>query len=176
MNKALFLDRDGIVNVDKGYVYQWENIEWIPEVFEMIRLGKERGYKIIILTNQSGIGHGMYKDEDVVLLHQKMSDYLKEKNLAVDDWFYCAEMGDSEFRKPRPGMLLSAQKKHNIDLSKSFMVGDKATDVFETDGSFIRPQTLLVRGAYNVNHQDIGKNVSIYESHLDLLNALKKSL
>lgn len=175
MNKALFLDRDGILNVDKGYVYRWEDIIWVDEVFDMIKIANERGYKVIVLTNQSGVDKGMYNEKDVNILHEKMNAFLIAKKLVVDDWFYCIEM-DSINRKPRPGMLLSAQKKYDIDLSKSFMVGDKATDVFETDGSFIRPKTLLVRGSYPLEHPDVGREVSVYENHGDVLRVLKEIL
>jgi D,D-heptose 1,7-bisphosphate phosphatase len=175
MNKALFLDRDGILNVDKGYVYKWEDIIWMEEIFDIIKMGNDRGYKVIVLTNQSGIHKGMYTEHDVHILHDLMNEFLKNKNLIVDDWFYCAEM-DSELRKPRPGMLLAAQKKYDIDFSKSFMVGDKSTDIFETDGKFVRPKTLLVKGAYHLNHPDIGNNVEIYENHADIKKALTELL
>ena len=175
MNKALFLDRDGILNLDKGYVYKWEDLVWMEEIFEIIKMANERGYKVIVLTNQSGIHRGMYTRDDVHLLHKQMESFLTQKGLHVDDWFYCAEM-DSIDRKPRPGMLLAAQKKHDIDLEKSFMVGDKATDVFETDGSFIRPATLLIRGSYDLSHPDVGNNVKIFENHAEVLEELKKRL
>lgn len=174
-NKALFLDRDGILNVDKGYVYKWEDIIWNEEIFEIIKLANEKSYKVIILTNQSGIHKGMYTENDVHVLHEKMNEFLKNKGLVVDDWFYCTEM-DSIDRKPRPGMLLKAAKKHDIDLSLSFMVGDKATDIFDTDGSFVRPETLLVRGQYSVEHPDMGKRVSAYSSLRDVFHELTRKL
>lgn len=174
-NKALFLDRDGILNVDKGYVYKWEDIIWNEEIFDIIKLANEKKYKVIILTNQSGIHKGMYTEQDVHVLHEKMNQFLTEKGLQIDDWFYCAEM-DSIDRKPRPGMLLKAMKKHNIDLSLSFMVGDKATDIFDTDGSFKRPETLLVKGQYSVDHPDMGKLVSVYSNLLDVFHELQKKL
>jgi len=175
MNKALFLDRDGILNLDKGYVYKWEELVWMDEVYDMIKMANERGYKVIILTNQSGIHRGMYTRDDVQILHKQMQDHLENLGLHIDDWFYCAEM-DSEDRKPRPGMLLAAQKKHDIDLSKSFMVGDKATDVFDTDGSFKRPATLLIRGNYDLTHPDIGNGVKVFNNHTEVLSELKKVL
>lgn len=175
MNKALFLDRDGVLNLDKGYVYKWEDLVWVEEIFEIIKIANERAYKVIVLTNQSGIQRGMYKREDVDLLHEQMEKFLLNKGLHVDDWFYCAEL-DSVDRKPLPGMLLAAQKKHNIDLSKSFMIGDKATDVFETDGNFIRPVTLLVKGAYDLNHPDIGNGVKVFENHGEVLKEIKNRL
>ena len=175
MNKALFLDRDGVLNLDKGYVYQWSELVWINEIFDIIKLANERGYKVIVLTNQSGICRGMYQKEDVRLLHQQMHAHLENLGLCVDDWCYCAEM-DSVDRKPRPGMLLAAQKKHNIDLAKSFMIGDKATDVFDTDGSFIRPHTFLIQGNYDLTHPDLGQNVAILRNHSEVLSELKKVL
>lgn len=175
MNKALFLDRDGVVNVDKGYVHKWEDIVWINEIFEIIRLAKQKDYKVIVLTNQSGIHNGMYKHEDVEVLHKKMADHLKGQGLVVDDWFYCAEM-DSECRKPRPGMLLEARDKHQIDLSASFMVGDKISDVFLTDGKFIGPMTFLVRGNYDLKGAELLENTKVCENHLQILEELKKVL
>lgn len=175
MNKALFLDRDGVVNIDKGYVYKWEDIIWIDEIFEIIRLANERGYKVIILTNQSGIHSGMYGHEDVRVLHEKMSAHFKTKGLVVDDWFYCAEM-DSENRKPRPGMLLAAQAKYDVDLSASFMVGDKVSDVFSTDGKFVGPETFLVRGNYDLKNADQLERVKVFENHRQILEELKKAL
>lgn len=175
MHKALFLDRDGIINVDKGYVHKWEDIVWIPEVFDMIKLANTRGYKVIVLTNQSGIDRGMYTHEDVHVLHEKMHAFLNDKSLIVDDWFYCAEM-DSEDRKPRPGMLVAAQKKHNIDLSSSFMVGDKPSDVFETDGKFIGPETFLIKGNYDLKEAHTKERVKVFSGHSDLLKELEASL
>lgn len=175
MNKALFLDRDGIINVDKGYVHKWEDIIWIPETFDMIKLANEKHYKVIVLTNQSGIASGMYTHEDVHALHEKMHAFLSQKNLKVDDWFYCAEM-DSESRKPRPGMLLAAQAKHDIDLASSFMVGDKVSDVFETDGKFQGPNTFLVKGNYDLKDAHTRDRVKVFSDHKQIVEELKKSL
>ncbi|AUN98220.1 HAD family hydrolase [Bacteriovorax stolpii] len=175
MHKALFLDRDGIVNIDKGYVYKWEDIIWIEEIFQMIKLANERGYKVIVLTNQSGIDRGMYTHEDVHTLHQKMHAFLAGKNLKVDDWFYCAEM-DSELRKPRPGMLILARDKHDIDLTQSFMIGDKPSDVFETDGKFVGPSTLLVEGNYDLKDAHTKERVKVFKDHAKILEELKKVL
>lgn len=175
MQKALFLDRDGILNVDKGYVYKWEDIIWFEEVFEMIKLAMERGYKIIILTNQSGIHYKKYTHADVEILHTKMNEYLEKKNLKVDDWIYCAEM-ESESRKPRPGMLLEAQKKFDIDLGKSFMIGDKQTDLFETNGKFERPVTFLVKGQYDLSKVITNNRVKIFNNHAEIVEELKKVL
>ena len=175
MQKALFLDRDGIVNVDKGYVYKWDDIEWIEEIFSIIQLGMNRGYKIIVLTNQSGIHYNKYSREDVEILHKKMNTYLNKKNLIIDEWIYCADI-DSESRKPRPGMLLEAKDKFNIDLENSFMIGDKITDVFETDGLFTRPITFLIKGQYDLSKVQVGSRVKIFMKHQDIVKELEKVL
>lgn len=175
MQKALFLDRDGILNVDKGYVYKWEDIEWFEEVFEMIKIAMERNYKVIVLTNQSGIHYKKYTEDDVELLHKKMTEHLGLKNLKVDEWFYCSDI-ESESRKPRPGMLLRASAKHNIDLEHSFMIGDKFTDIFETDDKFIRPVTFIVRGKYDLSKVVEDSRTKIFNSHHDIVEELKKVL
>ena len=172
MQKALFLDRDGIINQDKGYVYRNEDIVWIKESFEMIKLAHARNYIVIVLTNQSGIHKGMYQKSDVDLLHKQRSDFLAASGAYVDDWFYCAEM-DSPFRKPQPGMLLEAQKKHNIDLGSSFMIGDKASDIFLTDGSFTRPVTYIIQGNYDLNEVQESSRVRVFPTHQSILDELK---
>ncbi|NOT80675.1 MAG: HAD family hydrolase [Bacteriovoracaceae bacterium] len=173
MNKALFLDRDGILNVDKGYVYRWEDIVWFEEIFEIIKLANDKNYKVIVLTNQSGIFQQKYSHRDVLELHKLMNEYLNQKGALVDDWFYCAEM-DSDCRKPRPGMLYQAQKKFNIDLAASIMVGDKVSDIFETGEGNPHPQTFLVQGNYDLSSvlSKPTKNVILIENH----KALKKIL
>lgn len=175
MNKALFLDRDGVVNLDKGYVYLYEDIVWFEEIFEIIKMANERDYKVIILTNQSGIARGKYKEEDVELLHEQMLKFLGAKGLNITDIFYCAQM-EGDFRKPAPGMLFEAQKKYNIDLSKSFMVGDKVSDIFETPKEADRPTTFLIKGNYSFDNLESLERVEIYNNHQELLNKLKVSL
>lgn len=174
-NKALFLDRDGIINEDFGYVYRYQDIVWIRPVFEMIKLANARGYKVIVLTNQSGIHSGKYSHDDVCTLHGQMNDYLSEAGAHIDGWFYCAEM-DSDCRKPRPGMLLSAQEKFDIDLAHSFMVGDKVSDVFLTEGICESPVTFLVRGNYDLKSAVESEKVRIFSTHQEVLAELKLRL
>lgn len=175
MNKALFLDRDGIINVDKGYVYRIEDIVWIEETFKMIKVANERNYRVIVVTNQSGIAHGYYSQSDVELLHKQMDAVLLKKNLILTDWFHCPSL-DSLDRKPSPGMILKAQKKYNLDLGASFMVGDKISDVFETDGTFVRPTTLLVQGSYDLKNAAELENVTVYPDHKSIREALEKKM
>ncbi|MGZ3787223.1 MAG: D-glycero-alpha-D-manno-heptose-1,7-bisphosphate 7-phosphatase [Bacteriovorax sp.] len=171
MNKALFLDRDGILNVDKTYVYRYEDIEWVDGVFELIDFANTHGFLVIVLTNQSGVAQGMYKEEDILVLHAKMSEFLKGKNLRVDDWFYCTQY-NSECRKPRPGMMLKAQAKYNIDLTQSFMVGDKATDILEIEG----PKTFLLKGNYPLDSALKNESVKVFNTLHEILEHIKFSI
>lgn len=175
MNKALFLDRDGIINVDKGYVYKFDDIIWIPETLELIKMANDRGYKVIVLTNQSGVIRKMYSEEDVLILHKEMSKALSEKGITIDDWFYCTDL-DSELRKPRPGMLMSAQKKHHINLTESFMVGDKPSDVFQLEKEQDLPFTTIVKGNYDLGELKNRSRVAIVNTHQEMLDLLKNRL
>lgn len=175
MNRALFLDRDGVLNQDKGYVFRFDEIVWIPETLEMIRMANQKNCKVIVLTNQSGVDRGMYKTEDVELLHKQMAEALVKHGCIVDDWFYCTEM-QSDFRKPRPGMLYAAQKKYDINLEASFMVGDKSSDVFLTENEKKRPFTFIVKGNYSLDNLTESENVIVMDSHQAVLEELKKRL
>lgn len=136
-NKALFLDRDGVINVDKHYVYKIEDCEFIEEIFDICRAAKKSGYKLIVVTNQAGIAKGYFTEED---FHQFM-DHVKaefvRQECPLDDIFYCPYhidgfgkyKKDSEDRKPNPGMILKAAQKHNIDLKQSILIGDKESDI-----------------------------------------------
>ncbi len=161
--KALFLDRDGILNVDKAYVYRFEDINWVEGIFDLIRYANTHGFLVIVLTNQSGVAQGMYKEDDVIKLHQQMNDYLVAQNLVVNDWFYCTEY-DSHCRKPRPGMMIEARDKYDIDLSASFMVGDKVTDVLDIDG----PTTFLLKGNYPLDSLPENKKIEVFASLHDI--------
>lgn len=168
--QALFLDRDGILNIDKAYVYRFSDIEWVEGIFELIHFANTHDFLVIVLTNQSGVAQGMYKETDVIALHSEMDHFLKLRNLRVDDWFYCTEY-DSDRRKPRPGMMIEARDKHNIDLSKSFMLGDKPTDVLEIKG----PTTYLLRGNYPLEEIEKNKTAEIFSSLKDILERLKNA-
>jgi D-glycero-D-manno-heptose 1,7-bisphosphate phosphatase len=143
MKKALFLDRDGIINVDKSYVFKFSDIEWMDGIIELIKKAKSKDYLVIVLTNQSGVDRGYYQESDIEKLHREMANYLLEREAVVDDWFYCTSL-DSYDRKPNPGMMIKARDKYNIDLNQSIMIGDKESDVLNIDG----PKFLIIKGNY----------------------------
>ncbi len=134
---AVFFDRDGVLNVDKGYVHKIENFEWIKGSKEAIKYIRDRGYYAFVATNQSGIARGYYTESDVDSLHKFINLELKKNETQIDDFFYSPYHPDfkdkfielSHLRKPNIGMLELAEKKWDIDKSKSFLIGDKITDI-----------------------------------------------
>lgn len=175
--KALFLDRDGVVNVDKSYVYRWEDFEFIPEIFDIIKMAHDRGYLVIVLTNQSGIARGMYQEADVLKLHKKINEELDKQNLLIDDFFFCPDFSE-KYRKPAPGMMIDAVSRYEIDLNQSIMVGDKPSDLIDLSehGQF-ELKTFLIQGNYTLNLElKNQKNVTICADHKELKSLLAKTL
>lgn len=128
MPKALFLDRDGTINVDYGYVYQPEKFELIDGIVELCQKAQEKGYIIIVITNQSGIARGYYTEEDYKILEQYMINKFSELGIKITDVFHCPELS-GERRKPECGMFLEAQQKYNINMETSVSIGDKQRDL-----------------------------------------------
>ncbi|WP_373074057.1 D-glycero-beta-D-manno-heptose 1,7-bisphosphate 7-phosphatase [Sulfurimonas sp.] len=133
MNKALFLDRDGVINVEKDYLYKIEDFEFIDGIFNICQYFINNGYLIIIVTNQSGIGRGYYTEEEYEDLTSWMLGALYEHGIEVTHVYHCPHhpdiTGSCECRKPKPGMLLQAAKDFDIDLENSVMIGDKERDI-----------------------------------------------
>lgn len=128
LHKALFLDRDGTINVDYGYVYQIEKFEFINGIFELCQKAQEKGYLIIVITNQSGIARGYYTDKDFHKLNRFMVDEFAKKGIRITDVFYCPDL-EGNRRKPNCGMFIEAKEKYNIDISSSISLGDKERDI-----------------------------------------------
>ena len=131
INKACFLDRDGVINKDIGYLHKIQDFQWIEGSIEAIKYLKKKEYLIIVVTNQSGVNRGLYKKEDVLELHKWMNKELKKVDTFIDDFFISTELPSEnpKTRKPSPKMINEAVKKYNLDKSKCFLVGDKDTDV-----------------------------------------------
>lgn len=130
---ALFLDRDGVINIEKNYLHKIRDFEFIDGIFELCKKYQELGYKIIVVTNQSGIARGYYSEEDFDRLTVWMIETFKEKGIVLDGVYYCPHhpeiSGECRCRKPGPGMLLDAAKEHNLDLRRSLLVGDSERDI-----------------------------------------------
>lgn len=129
MNKAVFLDRDGTINVDYGYVYQYEKFEYIDGVKETLRTLQDMGYKLIIITNQSGIARGYYTEEDMKALHEKMCADLENEGIHIEDIYYCPHLSGCSCRKPKTSLFYRAAREHKIDFARSIAVGDKIRDL-----------------------------------------------
>lgn len=130
---ALFLDRDGVVNVDTDYLYRIEDVVFVDGIFDLVRAFRGRGYKIIIVTNQSGIARGRYSEADFAVLTAWMQAEFALRGASIDAVYHCPHhpsvTGPCSCRKPEPGMLLHAAREHRIDLAHSVMVGDKERDI-----------------------------------------------
>jgi D-glycero-D-manno-heptose 1,7-bisphosphate phosphatase len=150
--KTIFLDRDGVINKEKKYLHQIQDFEFINGVFESCKYFSKIGFKIIIITNQSGIARGYYTNKDYENLTQWMLDKFKSEQINILDVFHCPHLPSDfcECRKPKPGMLLTAKTKHNIDMNNSWMIGDKENDIKAANNAGIM-NTILVKSGHNVD-------------------------
>ncbi len=130
---AIFLDRDGTLNQDIGYLYRVEDWQWLPDVQEALAAFYKAGYTLIVISNQSGIARGYYSHDDVTILHNWINKQLQPLQCKISAFYYCPHhpdiTGPCTCRKPSAYMILQAAKQHNIDLTKSWMIGDKMIDM-----------------------------------------------
>jgi D-glycero-D-manno-heptose 1,7-bisphosphate phosphatase len=137
--RALFIDRDGVINVDHGYVHRIDQFEFIPGIFDLVRfVGTELGWPVIVATNQSGIGRGYFDEETFQQLTRWMCDRFRDEGAPLTRVYHCpyhpqhgigAYRADHPWRKPRPGMFLQAASDYGINLSDSVLIGDAITDI-----------------------------------------------
>ena len=137
INRAVFLDRDGVVNYDFGYVHKIEDFKFKKNIFKTVKYLNQKGFLVIILTNQSGIGRGYYTKKDLLILHAWMKRQFKKKKAKINDIFFSPyyklskkkfSLKEKKRRKPNIGMVQEAKKKWLINLKESFMIGDRITD------------------------------------------------
>lgn len=138
LRPAVFLDRDGVLNRDHGYVHSPEEFEWMPGAREAVKRMNDQGYHVFVVTNQAGVAHGYYGEEAVRNLHAWMTGELEATGARVDDYFFCPHHPEAALeafrlecpcRKPRPGMLRQALERWPVDLERSFLIGDKTSDL-----------------------------------------------
>ena len=137
-NKAVFLDRDGTINVERHYVHSIEDFELLPGVIEGLKMIQQAGYLLVVVTNQSGIARGYYSEKDFFILNNYMKDLLKSKGVCITDVFFCPHLPDAAVeryrcecncRKPKTGLYYEAIEKWNISLDKSWAIGDRERDL-----------------------------------------------
>ncbi|WP_394747368.1 D-glycero-beta-D-manno-heptose 1,7-bisphosphate 7-phosphatase [Spongiimicrobium salis] len=144
--RTVFVDRDGVINKDTGYVHKIEDFEFSEGVFDSFKYLKSRGFDLIIVTNQSGIGRGYYKEQDFNILTHWMLNRFNEQGIAILDVLYCPHKQEDNCncRKPRTGMLEEADKKYKIDKKNSWMIGDKESDISAAN-TFGISNTILIK-------------------------------
>ena len=132
-NKALFLDRDGTVNIEKNYVYKIKDFEFIDGIFELIKSYQKKEFLIFIVTNQAGIARGYYTEKDYKKLTNWMVEQFQKNGIKITKVYHCPHhpeiTGPCECRKPNPGMILDAINEFNIDPVNSVLIGDKKSDI-----------------------------------------------
>ena len=152
--KAVFLDRDGVINEDYGYVFKIEDFKFKDGIFELLKLLQNKGYKLFVVTNQSGIARGFYTIEDFKKLSDYMINELKKRGIEIMDIKYCAHhpdfTGECECRKPKPGMILDLAKQYNIDLSSSILIGDKESDIKAAINAGIKKTFKVEKSLFNI--------------------------
>ena len=134
MNKAVFIDRDGVINDDTGhyYVYKIQDFKINVGIIEGLKILSNAGFKLIVITNQAGIAKGVYSYKEVEKVHQYLISELKREGINLTDIYYCPHhesVALCDCRKPKPGMILKAVEQYNIDPGKSFLIGDSDRDI-----------------------------------------------
>ncbi len=147
MKKVLFLDRDGVLNRDTGYLHSVDELEWIPGAKAGLAYAHSKGYDLIVVTNQSGIGRGYYAVEDMNILHEHMNRELTANGAPILHFYYCPHHKEGtileyaiecDCRKPKPGMILQAFHDYDIDQKASFLIGDSPRDVEAAEAAGIQ--------------------------------------
>ena len=176
--RAAFLDRDGILNKDHGYVYRWDDFCFIEGIFDLLTLLQKNEYSLIVITNQSGIARGFYDEVAVKKLHTVMTSTLEKHNIFLTAVYYCPHLPTSslpaysincECRKPKPGMIYAAAKEHKIDLNDSILIGDKVTDIEAGIAAGLSTNFLI-------SDEDRGVECERYSSVRELYNVMSARL
>lgn len=183
MTRALFLDRDGVININHGYVHKPENFDFVEGIFEICRTAQERGYLLIVVTNQAGIGRGYYTEQTFLDLTSWMKQQFSNQGVVISGVYFCPDhpvhgLGqykrESPFRKPAPGMILAAAQDYNIDLATSVLIGDKGSDIQAGRAAGIRDNILFdpsnagsipncrVRNLHELSHWLIASSTPIF--------------
>ena len=156
LRQAAFLDRDGVINVDRGYVHRRADFEFIDGVFDAAIKLRKKGYALFVITNQSGIGRGLYTEEQFLALDSWMREQFAQHGSVIEATYYCPHhpidaidqfRRACDCRKPAPGMLLRAAKEHALDLAQSVMLGDTIADLQAAKSAGLPRRVLLGKNA-----------------------------
>lgn len=182
LNKAIFLDRDGTVNKEIGYLHKPDDFCFVPGAVKAIMIFRELGYKVIVITNQSGVAHGYYTEEDIGRIHTHMDGLLALEGTSVDAYYYCPHHPEGArddyrktcgCRKPAPGMIHQAAKDFVLDLTRSICIGDKTIDALAGMNAGVG-RCALVKGVYPIDEK-IARSVPLFGNLLELALHLKST-
>lgn len=154
---AVFLDRDGTLNHDPGYLGDAARFRFLPGAVDAVKRLKGAGYRVFVVSNQSGIARGFFDEEDLRRVHDRMAAGLREAGVALDGIFYCPHLPEARCRcrKPSPRMVLDAAARYDIDLGRSYFVGDRSTDI-ETGKNAGCGTILVLTGAGRETQAELG--------------------
>ena len=150
--KVIFLDRDGVINQEVGYLHKSKNFKFIDGIFEACRYFQSLGFKVIVVTNQSGIARGYYQETDFHILTKWMLVQFYNQDIDILDVFFCPHGPNSTCtcRKPKPGMLIEARDKYGINMAESWIIGDKETDIDAANAAGVN-NTILVKSGHSID-------------------------
>jgi D-glycero-D-manno-heptose 1,7-bisphosphate phosphatase len=153
--KVIFLDRDGVINQEVKYLYKRKDFKFIDGIFEACKVFQLLGYKLIVVTNQSGVARGYYQEEDFHILTKWMLAQFDNRDIDILDVFFCPHGPKStcKCRKPQPGMFLEARDKYDINMENSWIIGDKEVDITAANAAGVN-NTILVRSGHIVNEMN----------------------
>ncbi len=172
MNKAAFLDRDGVINrkpPEGQYVTRWDEMQFLPDVATAIAKLNEAGFRVIVISNQRCVAKGLVTEAGVDALHERMRDELAAAGAIIDAIYYCPHEKSPvcSCRKPAPGMLLTAAREHEIDLAASWMIGDSDIDIAAGKSAGCRTARLISKGQSGQGKADV-----VAESLLDAIHQI----
>ena len=146
MNKALFLDRDGVINKNFGHVHRIENFKFRKGIFELLKVFQDKGFIILVITNQAGIGKGLYTLDQFILLNNWMINEFRNQGISITKTYFCPHkpVDNCNCRKPKAGMLLMAIKEFKIDTNSSYLIGDKLSDIIAGKSAQIKHNYVLM--------------------------------
>jgi len=153
--KTIFLDRDGVINKEVGYLHKIKDFKFIDGVFDACLYFQSIGYQLVIVTNQSGIGRGYYDEDAFHIVNNWMLSQFKNQGVSILDVFFCPHGPESNCncRKPKPGMFNQANDKYGIDMKNSWMIGDKETDIKSANTAGIQ-NTILVKSGHEIDENN----------------------
>lgn len=180
--KCAFLDRDGVINVDHGYVGSWSDFDFLPNAIEGMRLLRALGYSLFVVTNQSGIARGLYSESEFWHLTIAIEKYLQDYGVTIERTYFCPHhpvSGNGEYlkycdcRKPKPGLILQCTEEYDVNLEESILVGDKISDYLAGKAAGVR-HIFLIKSGYLEKQRDLIKNIPVYRDLLEVAEQISQ--